>query len=344
LTLVEVMISVLLFAILAAGALAALSSQQTTTATQQHASDTLSGARATFDALTKQLRLLKGGAPNGRVFINDTANLPAANASAPFDSGTTNCGNGEVPVIELENSSAGPDAIRILVPEGSTWGSISVAAAGSDTHVQLVTGDAAAPLLAQDDWALISDFTNPGIVFKVGDSSSVTCPADFCLAKTPASAPGWPSPPGTFAPGAFVVGARWLEYSVSTTQFGARLPALMVRDLSDPSTIEPAAMGIEDLQVALWIDDPINGNVGEVDEDGSSADEIIFNNSSDALTPDACELANLRGVRITIVARATSEDRGARLGRPQAEDHAAASTNDGFYRVVMRAMIGLRNE
>ena len=55
-------------------------------------------------------------------------------------------------------------------------------------------------------------------------------------------------------------------------------------------------------------------------------------------------MANLRTVRVTLVVKGTSVDTGqTNFVRPLAEDHAAATTNDGFIRRVMRTEIAVRN-
>jgi len=112
---------------------------------------------------------------------------------------------------------------------------------------------------------------------------------------------------------------------------------MMNADTSSTSNYEPLAEGIEDLQVAVGVD---TNNDGVISEDGTTADEWMYNASGDAALS-----GTVHAVRITLIARSVQQDIGAvsAYKRPAAEDHAAASTNDKYRRRVLRSMVELRN-
>ncbi len=86
-----------------------------------------------------------------------------------------------------------------------------------------------------------------------------------------------------------ILRANWFHYFIDQTDTDH--PVLMVDDLSNDAAAQPGADGIEDLQVALGIDS--DGN-GMLDDDGSTTDEWIYNNSGDTDT------ANRRPVRAAV--------------------------------------------
>jgi len=341
-TLVELMISLLLFALLSAGAFMALSGQQKSSIVMQQSSSALSNARATLNALARQIRVAKAGMPNGRVQINDASNL---------GSSQTQCPNGVVPAIEVTSPTNAPDTIRILFPDGNAWGTMTASADLATQYVQVRTPSNTAPDVDQNDWMMMSTF-DQAVVFRFLDTTPITggsspCGAnEFCLHKSTTTTAPWTEVTSAVASGSMMLRARWLAYSVSTTQFGgANLPALVVSTIAPQSvaaTTEPAAIGIEDLQVALGIDIDGDGQLSAENAGTADADEWIYNHPNDSLlVANACALDDLRAVRLSIVARASQQDAGARPGRPALEDRAAGS-KDGYYRVVLRTVVALR--
>ncbi len=173
---------------------------------------------------------------------------------------------------------------------------------------------------------------------------------DYTFGKAAATSTYFVNP---IAPGAFVTKASWLAYRVNPTFFGND-PVVEVLDLATVNANlnaagqigEPAATGIEDFQVALGIDG-INGQTldGQITEVGGGAndDEWVYNVVGD--TPPTClDMANVIAVRISLVARAKSQGGGVQRPRPAVENRAVAGTADGFYRVVLRQVIALRNK
>jgi len=340
LSLIELMVAVLLFAVLSGAALYAFTGQSRTSVGQQRANATLENVQASLNALTRQIRMSTGGAFQGWAVLNANANLPA---------GTTNCGNGVIPTIQVVNSDVAPDEIRIIYPDGATWwGMISDNVTLAGTSVQMRAKDANIPIAGANlpkvnDWAMMTTFQR-AVLFKV--LSVVACASETCLGKSAASVAAYPA---AFGLGNSIYRARWLRYFISNTSFGADLPALMVTDQSTGNS-EPGAVGVEDLQVALWIDRDGNGLLQAEDPLNAGADEWVFNAPGEQITdfavsPTDCALANLRAVRISVVARSIrQDDEGPKLVRPRLEDRSAGVTPDGYYRVVQSTIIGLRNK
>ena len=76
LTLVELMITRLLFSILSAGAFVVVSGQQKSNAVHQQVGTALDNARSTLSALARQVRAAKAGMPDG-VTVNRALSIPA---------------------------------------------------------------------------------------------------------------------------------------------------------------------------------------------------------------------------------------------------------------------------
>jgi hypothetical protein len=299
-----------------------------------------------------QLRAAKGGATDGQVVFNSSTGITSTVINE------SNCGTlpaVQVPVIQVINSSIMPDRLRLLVPDGSAWGEVSVKPDITATPIQVRTsgGSLDIPVNA---WALlINTAYSASLLFKV-TSVSGTAP-DVLLGKEAFSVPGastdFPSPPGDFAVGNMILRGRWLEYRVQSQ-------TLMVKDLL-ANTEEPAATGIEDLQVAVAIDQDFptpNGVIGPEQDTLVDGDEWVYNIAGETLPgapatfcgkmPIAAPLTNLTknilGVRITIVARASSADPGAFVAPPRAEDHVPNNPpRDGIFRVKLQTVVALRN-
>lgn len=337
LTIVELLISVLLFAVLSAGALVVLSGQQRGLQVQQSSDNTLESARATLDALTRQLQLVKSGIPNGRLVLNaNHTTLPST---------ATQCGSGIFPVIEVVNSSTGPDGLRVLVPDGAAWGTLATDLAEGDNQVQVRTIDGVAPAITNAQWMVVTSFTD-AVLIRPQNAPSACGTNLFCTTKLPGDWNGT----STIVSGGVLLRARWLEYGISSTQLGtSTYPSLIVtqKGADDSSQTEPAALGIEDIQIALGIDLNGDGVIGPEVAGVANADEWIFNAAGETITSagvitSACELENLREIRVSVVALGSSGGgRNVAGGRPALEDRPAGASDD-LFRVVLRTAVALR--
>ena len=116
-------------------------------------------------------------------------------------------------------------------------------------------------------------------------------------------------------------------------------------DPDGPGAAEPEAVaeGIEDLQIALGIDN--NPNDGDLHEDTSAGDidEWVYNHPSDSAAA-AVTAAPYRAIRITVTARSIDETSNVPISvRPPAEDRDAASQADVYRRRSLSTTVELRN-
>lgn len=359
LTLVELLISIVLFSILAAGAFAAFSGQQSATIIQQRSDSSLDAARAVITTIGLQLRSAKAGAPDGRVLFNHVGDLTTTLLTNPPGMAGANCRSGvagehEVPTVQVvDGGASGPDILRILLPDGAVWGTVQNSIGHSTDQILFRTKDAEEPLLTAGDWVLVSDLGGRVVLFQdqsptlLAGSACAGQASDWCFV-TPATASAAPTYPAAIAARAgFLLKARWIEYSLDSEGH-----LLLKNLLANSNNVEPAADAIDDLQVALgydWLDAGGTASAtgdGQLNADGccggTASDEWIWNDASDAFPgTNACDLARLRAVRITVVARTTSEQQGATDFRPAIENRSAGSA-DGYYRVVLQSVIALR--
>jgi prepilin-type N-terminal cleavage/methylation domain-containing protein len=94
--------------------------------------------------------------------------------------------------------------------------------------------------------------------------------------------------------------------------------------------------GVEDLQVAYFLDDDTDGVV--------DADEMHGNGTGPDYVPGDQDGSEIREVRVNLVTRTRAEDAEWTLGRPQAlENRAAGGGTDGFRRRTYTSPVMLRN-
>ena len=94
--------------------------------------------------------------------------------------------------------------------------------------------------------------------------------------------------------------------------------------------------GVEDLQVAYFLDEDTDGVV--------DADEVHGNGTGPDYVASAQDGSVVREVRVSLVTRTRLEDREWTQGRPQAlENRAGAVANDGFRRRTYTSTVMLRN-
>ncbi|MCK5798056.1 MAG: prepilin-type N-terminal cleavage/methylation domain-containing protein, partial [Deltaproteobacteria bacterium] len=284
LSLVELMIAMLLFAILAAGVMLAVMGSQKTMASQQRTNSTVDNARSTLNVIARQVRMaLAGTGKTSVVIVNDTTSRAWHGSNGGLVTNTTCVGTGAVPALYVVDGGAtGSDILAIFYPEGGAWGALSKSLDESDTNVTVRTRvppppAAATPLplsIRTNDWVLVSNFKRALAV--QATSAATLSGGDYTFSKAAATSTYFVNP---ITPGAFVTKASWLAYRVNPTFFGND-PVIEVLDLATVNANlnaagqigEPAATGIEDLQVALGIDG-LNGNPvdGQLTEVGGSA-------------------------------------------------------------------------
>lgn len=350
LTLTELMIAMLLFSMLAAGVMVSLVGQQKTMQTQDRTNTAVDNARSTLNVMARQVRMAMAGMTDGLVIVNDT--------TGPWQAAFPNCVNGAVPALQVFDGGPGAsDTLALIYPEGQAWGSLQTALAEVDTSVVVRTyvpplPAAATPLalpIVAGDWVMVTNLKR-AMAFLATGAPTFASP-DYTIPKGAANGATYFEP--SISAGAFVFKASWLAYRINPTFFGGGEPVAEViainkttPDILGVGVIgEPAASGIEDLQIALGIDG-LNGNPvdGQISSVGAAAndDEWVYNVDGDS-PPNCAQIANLLAVRITLVARSTSQVPGVQLVRPAVENRVAAVATDGYYRVMLQQIVAVRN-
>jgi prepilin-type N-terminal cleavage/methylation domain-containing protein len=317
-TLIELMISMALFGLIASGAMTLVLSAARSQAHSARVDVAQSALRAGIDFITRDVMMTGGGAQNGVIVIPGGATVNAVR----FD-------------VAANDSTSAPDTLELWLTDGSPAAQLSSAvAAGATTlpisYEQGATRSFSATTTPFQSYVQLSDANfNSAIVVALSNVSGNTLTIGAL--------------PSGFAANAWVLPSKHVVYSVSTTQFAnignVATNNTSVLMMTVNGTAQPLAEGVEDLQIAYGFD--TDGN-GVLTDNGSSSDEWLYNNAAD--TAGSFTIGQLRAIRITIVAKSTVVDTGAQTygARPAAEDRAAGSS-DGFVRRVLRTEIAVRN-
>jgi prepilin-type N-terminal cleavage/methylation domain-containing protein len=307
-TLVELMVSLILFSVAMAGVLAVGVSMSTGFREQRQAIATEGAARVPVDFIADVLRQASPG-------VTDPAQLQDA----------ATCATGAMTVSNAAGAN-GEDKLDVIFASGGVvTSSQTLYTAGTTT---LTVTDATG--LAAKDFVVISNMTRGHLVKISSISGNTLTLAAQCSSIN--------LPSGGYPAGSLVIRAQHGTFYIGT-QDG--IPTLFMDPDSDANPVmpgEPLADGVEDLQVALGVDSTTDG----VSELGASAndDEWQGNKSGDAPLS-----GTLRAVRVTLVARASQALVGgtATFYRPAVEDHAIAASPDMYRRRLLRTMVEIRN-
>lgn len=313
-TLVELMISLVIFAVAVAGILSVAVSLTNGFREQRQAIAAQDAVRSPIDMIADALRQVSPG-------VSDPTKV--------YDVST--CTQGAISVV---NSSTGADVLDIIYAAGGVVTSATAASTQAGTTLPVVN----ATSFAVGDYALITDFSS-GYVVRLTNvtATSITYATAGCGYS-------WSfgyNPVQQQQP--IVIRVQHARFSIADDPV-TNVPTLYM-DADSTGTAhseEPLAEGIEDMQIAIGVDvDNLNGIV-----EGSPAmasDEWFGNDASDALFSPTTQIA--RAVRVTLVARTTSGQMGNQntYTKPAAEDRTAASANDQYRRRVLRTVVDIRN-
>lgn len=306
-TLVELMISLVLFSIVVAGILSVAVTMAGGFREQRSSGASESAARNTLDYIADAIR---NGSP--------------AVASGDIQVAAAGCPDAAEP-IEVTNGEDAPDELTITYATGSVL-----------TSTREIYGPGTTSLLVEDpdslragDTLLITDLQRGVLVAIDEPVTSAT------LGLAPQGCSTLTFPDGGYPVRSLVIRAARARFYVDDLD-GA--PALwMDPDAEGPAQAEPLAEGIEDMQVALARDADDDGTIAEVGA-APNDDEWQGNVSGDDPLTGA-----IRAVRVTLVARAASVSRGMRIVRPAAEDRAAGTTPDQHVRRLLTTTVEIRN-
>jgi prepilin-type N-terminal cleavage/methylation domain-containing protein len=338
-TLVELMISLVLFSFAIAGVLAVAVSMSQGFREQRAAVGAEGAVRVPLDFITDAIRQASPGAPTGLIW--DTTNLTCSNTAMVVTNNQTSLGSVPAPVV-------GWDKLDVIFASGAVITSTRAAITPGATTVDV---DDASQLVV-GDFVVVSDTTQAHLFKIVGKAGNTLTFNNWCAnSMNLTSMP----PTGQYNAGSLVIRA---QHAVFTIDLVDGVPTLMMDPDQDGLAVpEPLAEGVEDIQIAVGYDADGNG----ITENGAGAndDEWVGNNAGDPICPNiapgcapvgqlcSCAAGILapRAVRVTLIARTTSGLIGNLMSytRPAAEDHAASATPDNYRRRVLRSMVEVRN-
>ncbi len=305
-TLVELMVSLVMFSFAMAGILAVSVSLSSGLRDQRRNVEAQDNARASMDFIAEAIRGTSPAVPSGNIQHINT------------------CATG---AFAMTNSMTGPDDLTLVFSSGAVVTSSRSAYITGTTSLTLTD----ASQLAAGDTILISNTTQGHLLPVTAVNAStgvVTLAAQTCSSLA--------LPSGGYPAGSLIVRVQRARFYIDSVDGNPTL--MMDPDAEGPAAGEPLAEGIEDLQIAEGVDMDGDGGVTEV---GAAAndDEWAYNVSGDAVPS-----GSIRAVRISLVAR-TLGFAGNRPSfyRPALEDHPASTTPDDYRRRVLSSIFEIRN-
>ena len=242
-----------------------------------------------------------------------TAGYSLSSGRISYYNGTTTA---YIDAITPTNSTSGPDGITVLYGDSSCTTSITSAMPSSSAILNVSSTDC----FAVDDLIIISNGKDASLLevtqVLAGPKKLQHNPGGGSI-----NPPGGHNifPPGGYGSGSSVLKLKYLAFRVNTTT--AAHPTLEI-DADGPlggGSFEPLAENIEDLQIAYQLD-------------------------TGAWSSAPADPSTIRTVRLNIRGRTINEDRDWSSGqRPALEDHAAATGNDGYRRMLLRSEVKVRN-
>jgi prepilin-type N-terminal cleavage/methylation domain-containing protein len=314
-TLIELMISLVLFSFVIAGVLAVAVSMSQGFREQRASTQAESAVRVPLDFLADAIRQGSPGAPTNVIFDSTTCTTVAINVN-------NNVGTG---------SAANTDRLDVIYASGAVLTSTREIYATTN-QTSLNVNDASG--FAIGDSFVVSD-TTEGVLLKitniVGNTLTIAAQSGACGA--------FPLSAGPYPTGSLVIRAQHAWFYIGWVDGS---PMLMMDPDANATTVdaEPLAEGVEDLQLVMGVDTTANG-LGAEGTPTLATDEWWYNVAGDT-TP----AGTLRAIRITMIARTLSGLIGnlQSFNRPAAEDHAAAPLNsDNFRRRILRTTVEVRN-
>jgi prepilin-type N-terminal cleavage/methylation domain-containing protein len=303
-TLVELMISLVLFSLAVSGVLSIAVSFSNGLREQRATLGADAAARLTLVALAEALRQVSPGVASGTI----------------QDAGT--CTTGALSVV---NSATGADQLDIIYGSGGVVTSTSAIYNTGTTSLRVVD----ASQLAIGDSIVISNGTQGHVVKITAVNGSTLTLASQCGAIL--------LPSGGYPVGSLVIRAQHATFSIAATD---GVPTMMMDpDAGGAAAIEPFAEGIEDLQIAIGVD--VNGD-GALTEVGTAAndDEWQGNVAGDTALSGPIRAVRLT---IVSRATQPLAGPVSSFNLPAVEDRAAGTAFDKYRRRVLRSVIETRN-
>jgi type IV pilus assembly protein PilW len=322
-SLVEVMAALAILAIALTAVFATFVTQQKSFTTQSRVAEMQQNLRGAVDYVTRDLRMAGYGIP-----VGDNVTIP---------SGVVATGVTSLHFLYAKDNTTGPDQVYLLylfdmdANQPPTRLSAAMPTSGDAITVDNVFG------FDNGDLILISDNTATADLFQItGTPAGGTLPHDSAgfnaAAVHNSSWPGTgylaPAPPYPPFP-ATVAKAHFARYYIDSTSDPAH-PTLMV-DRMNGQEAQPLADDIEDMQLTYGLDADGDGVVDNPDP------------STWISSPTYTQLAQVRQIRLMLLARSRLPDREWSEVRPALANHPAAATADGYRRRIIDVVIDVRN-
>ncbi len=302
-TLVELMVSLVLFTFAVAGVLSVAVSMTRGYREQRQAITTEGAVRAAMDFLADAVRQASPGLLSGA-----TTDLTQASGTCP---------NVALSVVD---STTGPDAFTVVYANGAVV--TTTRAPWTDTTTSLVV--ASADNFVAGDSLLLTDGVT-GHLLKITGVNAVTDTLTLDLRAGCMAA----NVPASYVVGTLAIRAMRATFYVGTFDGQA---ALMMDPGADGVDPEPLAENIEDMQVAIGVD-------ADIPIDGVQTDEWAFSNGLGAL---AGSVRALR-IKLVSRTESPLQGGSPAFRLPPSENRTGLSPLDGFRRRVLTSVVDIRN-
>jgi prepilin-type N-terminal cleavage/methylation domain-containing protein len=310
-TLIELMISLVIFSLAVAGVLAVAVSMSQTFHEQRQAIAAGDNARGAMDFIADAVRNASPAIKQAGVIRDDgtCTQLPAGG-------------------ISVTNLTTGPDALTVVFASGGVVTSTRTAYSKGTTAITLTD----VSNLAIGDQLLITDLTNGDIVTVVtlattgpGNQGNITVASSSCAAFT-----------ATYAAQSLAIRVLRAKFSVGTIAGVGSNLLIMDPDDDGPLAAEPLAENIEDFQVAVGLDSTNTTNVPPI------GPVNLWEYASGVGTTAGA----VRALRLTLIADTLDPLQAGTTAfqRPSAEDHPnTTAAFDNIRRRVLQSTVEIRN-
>jgi len=304
-TLVELMVSLVMFSFAIAGVLAVAVSIANGFREQRVGVGAETTVRAAMEFMGDAIRGASPGIETGLIIngVNGTC---------------------DTKTFEVTPRGDGTDELTVTFAYGSVVTSLETTYTQGSTSMSVASGAQFSP----GDYLVVTDFSTAELL-KVTSVTGNTLgvQASSCTVALPWSA------------GSLVIRALRAKFFIDDIDGTSKALWMDPEPDASDTDAEPLAEGIEDLQVAIGFDP--NGNGVEENLASKTTDEWYGNSPLDVLPPLGTAI---RAVRVSLVAKALAPITGNQTPyiRPALEDH-PAGTADKFRRRVLTSVIEIRN-
>ncbi len=314
-TLIEMMVALVLFAAVTVGMMSVAVTMTNGYRDQEVTIATETSTRAAIEFMSQGLRGASPGVSDPYKITDVTSCVATAQNNAFRLE----------PNLAVVGLVSKPDAFTVVMPVGQVLTTTTSTFAG--TIVNVSNGAE----LSVDDQVLVTDHDVGSIMRIASKAGNQLTMATFGGCGTI-----------TFPINSTVIRVMRARFSVGFLA-GENVPMLFMDADAEGGrfTDEPIAEGIEDMQIAIGIDDDANRIINLENAPSAAADEWHGNNLGDVTYTTQ---VGVRAIRITLVARTAKEATGVNAYRlPAVEDRVANAATDNFRRRLLSTTIEVRN-